>query len=197
MTMHLNIEAEMQTDRRRNEPVRPLNLALQGSGTHGAFGWGILDKLLEDGRIEIGGIAAISTGAINAVLYAYGVMRGGTGHARALLEQFWHAVSEKVAWLSPLDRGPVNMVFAPMEPLLCRWLEGMGQIFSPYEFNPLNANPMRELLRGLVDFEDLHRFRTVQLSLMATNVRTGAARVFSNRDMSVDAVLAASCLPTV
>ncbi len=197
MTMHVDIQRETRYLDRRNTPTRALNLALQGAGTHGAFGWGILDKLLEDGRIDIAGIAATSTGAINAVLYAYGTMRGGNDHARALLEQFWRATSEKAAWLSPIGRRPFAMMYAPMEPLLCLWLESLGQILGPYDLNPLNTNPMRDLLRELIDFEELHRFRTVQLSLTATNVRTGMPRVFSNRAIDVDAVLAAACLPTV
>ncbi len=197
MTMHVDIQGKSRLIYRRNEAARPLNLALQGAGTHGAFGWGVLDKLLEDGRVDVTGIAATSTGAINAVIYAYGVMRGGNNDARALLEKFWQSMSAKAAWLSALDRGPATMMLAPIEPLFCRWLEGMSQIFRPYDLNPVNTNPMRDLLRDLVDFEELHRFRTLQLSLTATNVRTGVARVFSNREISVDAVLAASCLPTV
>src|SRR5215468_8646347 len=103
--------------------IKRVNLALQGTGAHGAFGWGILDKLLEDGRIDIDGITATSAGALNAVVYAYGHMKGGKEAARAQLETFWRKASDQAIW---------------GHPAAWRWLGPLTQVMSPYEFNPLN-----------------------------------------------------------
>jgi NTE family protein len=189
MNAHLPIAAEDAKAGRSN-----LNLALQGTGAHGAFGWGVLDKLLEDGHTRIEGIAATGAGAMNAVVYAFGQMKDGRDGARALLEQFWKKTSTRSTWLNPMHRTPMS-IFA--EPLARRWLEETAQFLSPYEFNPLNFSPMRAVLEETVDFGLLHRYDDVKLALAATHVRSGKARIFTNRELNADAVLAASCLPTL
>ncbi len=177
--------------------VKIINLALQGGGAHGAFTWGVLDRLLEDERIAFEGISATSAGAMNAVALAYGFTEGGREGARKTLANFWRGVSHAAA-LSPLqptpldrathnhsmDMSPAYMVFD----LLTRSL-------SPYEFNPFNYNPLRGVLEQMVDFERLRAASAVKLFLCATNVRTGKIKVFGNDELSVDAVLASSCLP--
>ncbi|MEI9887097.1 MAG: patatin-like phospholipase family protein [Rhizomicrobium sp.] len=197
MNVQADIAASSRRLQRHNLPRRALNLALQGSGSHGAFGWGILDKFLEDGRVEIDGISATSSGALNAAVYAYGNMKGGKEGARAALETFWRKVSEKSGWAGPLAKTPLGLMFAAAEPLSHHWFEGLIQALSPYEFNPLNINPLRGVLESVVDFTELHRCKATELSVCATHVRSGRARVFSNRQITADAVLASACLPTL
>ncbi len=197
MTLHSDIAAESKRVQRRNGPARALNLALQGAGAHGAFGWGILDKLLEDGRIDIEGIAAASAGALNATVYAYGNMKGGKEGARALLESFWRAASNSTAWLAPARRPPLAAMFQTVEPLAWRWFEHLTQVMSPYEFNPLNLDPLRGVLESVVDFGLLRRCRTTALAICTTHVRSGRGRIFTTREITPEAVLASTCQPTL
>jgi len=176
---------------------KPVNLALQGGGSHGAFTWGVLDRVLEDGRIRIEAISGTSAGAMNAVVLADGLVRNGVDGAREALADFWHEVSWAAAQ-SPIQRNPVNV-------LLGDWgLENspsylffdlLGRLASPYELNPLNIDPLRKLLAKHVDFDRVNRCDQIKLFVSATNVHTGQARVFSARDVTADAVLASACLP--
>lgn len=160
-----------------------INLALQGGGSHGAFTWGVLDRLLEDGRLEFEGLSGASAGAVNAVLLADGWLEDGRSGARAALARFWNRV------------GTVSGIFgtAPLGP----WIELFTRTLSPYQFNPANLNPMRQLLGELVDFERLRYSDRFRLFLSATNVRTNRVRIFHGRDVTVDAVMASACLPSV
>jgi NTE family protein len=181
----------MQADKR-------VNLALQGGGAHGAFTWGVLDRLLEDERIGFDGISATSAGAMNAAVLAYGLSVGGREGAKKALASFWRRVSHAAAF-GPLQPTPLDRVFGN------RSLESspafvlfdlMTRLFSPYQFNPLNFNPLRQVLEQTVDFEAIRRVECpVKLFLSATNVRSGKVRVFDNMDLTVDAVLASGCLP--
>ncbi|WP_455288980.1 patatin-like phospholipase family protein [Cupriavidus necator] len=177
--------------------IRRINLALQGGGSHGAFSWGVLDRLLEDERIEIDGISGTSAGAINATILAYGLASGGRNGARRALEAFWHSISD-LGRLSPMqptwvDRmaGNGNLSASPM------WhvFDYFTRFFSPYELNPCNVNPLRDLLSSLVDFEVLKNSQNVKLFLCATNVLSGRLRVFSIDEICIQAVLASACLP--
>ena len=176
-----------------------VNLALQGGGAHGAFGWGVLDKLAEDGRLDIEGLSASSSGSMNAVVYAQGRMRGGQDGAREALEGFWRKVSEAGALYSPVRSTPwdralgIGLEHSPGY-LLFQALTGA---FSPYQFNPLGFNPLREVLEKSVDFEAVHACDCVELFICATNVRTGQPRIFRNREVTLDAVMASACLPTL
>ncbi len=177
---------------------RKINIALQGGGAHGAFGWGVLDKLMEDGRLEIDGMSATSAGAMNATVYAYGYSSGGRDGARAMLEQFWRKVSDAGRVSSPIQSTPIDMwlkAFGIKEPLAYRAFEFMTHVYSPYEFNPLNLNPLRDVLAEIVDFEKLQRCNETTLRLCATSVRTGKPRIFRNHEITPDAVLASACLP--
>ena len=180
--------------------VKPINLALQGGGSHGAFTWGVLDRLLEDGRVVFDGICGTSAGAMNAVLVAHGLMHGGADGARATLANFWERIGKLGAALNPLAAlaGGNPLANAGTSPLLAtqQWaMESLTRTFSPYQFNPLNLNPLRDLLASCVDFEALPRCDKVKLFICATNVRSGKVRIFDNAAMSADAVMASACLP--
>jgi len=178
--------------------VKAINLALQGGGAHGAFTWGVLDRLLEDGRIEIEAISATSAGAMNAVVAAYGLAEGGPAGARKTLMNFWRRISHAAANgpLQPtwFDRMTGNRSLE-LSPAFITF-DLMSRLFSPYQFNPLNYNPLKDVLEQSVDFE---RLRThccpVKLFLTATNVRTGKIKVFDNDALTSSAVLASGCLP--
>jgi len=172
---------------------RLLNLALQGGGAHGAFTWGVLDALLEDGRVAFDGLSGTSAGALNAVVMAHGWMEGGREGARAALRRFWTTLGDTM----PLDvtrqdvDGGVHL--APMARLWMAW----SHYVTPAQFNPLDVNPLRALLAGQVDFERLRRHAPFRLFVAATHADSGRLRLFDTRELSVEAVLASSCLPTV
>lgn len=175
-----------------------INLALQGGGAHGAFGWGVLDMLLEDGRIEIDGLSATSAGAMNAVVYAYGKMVGGKAHARELLELFWNRVSRAGRTASPYQQTPFDLWmegFGVKEPVSYRFFEALTRTFSPHQLNPLGFNPLRDVLTSVVDFDALRACRCTRLRLCATNVKTGKPQIFTNEMMSPEVVQASACLP--
>jgi NTE family protein len=185
--------------RRHPRHVRTVNLALQGGGAHGAFTWGVLDKLLEDDRIWIEAISGTSAGAINAVVLAQGLHEGGAAQARIRLREFWKALSDS-ARLSPIQRPPHARLTGDWS-LAASPLYAMVEIFSrltsPYERNPLNFNPLRKLLAERVDFAKVRACHEVELFIAATNVRTGRGRVFHREEASLDVVMASACLPTL
>jgi NTE family protein len=178
---------------------KPVELALQGGGAHGAFTWGVLDRLLEDDRIRIEGISGTSAGAMNAVVLADGMDRGGKAGAREALERFWRGVS-RAALFSPIQR-------TPLDRLLGRWtldaspgyhfVEMLSRLISPYDLNPLNLNPLRDLVASLVDFEHVRHATGIRLFVAATNVRTGRLKIFRREEMTADMVMASACLPFV
>lgn len=175
-----------------------VDLALQGGGAHGAFTWGVLDRLLEEDWLKIDGISGTSAGAMNAAVLADGYAAGGAEGARAALTAFWKKVSD-AARFSPFQRGP-------MDRLLGRWsldsspmfvaMDLMSRLFSPYDLNPSGGNPLRTILEELIDFERL-RTSPVRVFVTATNVRTGRGRVFRNAEVTPDVLLASACLPTL
>jgi NTE family protein len=176
---------------------KAINLALQGGGAHGAFTWGVLDRLLEDGRLVIDGISATSAGAMNAAVVAQGLLAGGPAAARRDLEQFWRRVSLMAA-ASPLQQswfdrlfGGYGLEFSPSYQMF----DFMTRVLSPYQFNPSDINPLRELLVDSIDFERLRAGGGIRLFVAATNVRTGKIKVFESRELSASALLASACLP--
>lgn len=170
----------------------PLSLALQGGGAHGAYSWGVLDCLLEDGRFDFDGLSGTSAGAMNAVVLADGLMWGGRQGARVALEHFWHAVSASVPMeLSIPNLTGEGVALLPATRMMLNWT----QYLSPYQLNPLNFNPLRDILREQVDFAGLARHSPLKLFIAATNARTGQLRLFRNSELSLDAVLASACLP--
>ena len=181
-----------------DRPPISVDLALQGGGAHGAFTWGVLDRLLEEPWLRIDGISGTSAGAMNAAVLADGHAAGGAEGARAALEAFWRRVSG-AAQLSPLRRTPLDV-------LLGRWtldyspafiaMDLASRLFSPYDLNPGGSNPLREILAESIDFERLAR-APIQVFVTATDVRTGRGRVFPNREITPDVLLASACLPTL
>ena len=175
-----------------------LNLALQGGGSHGAFTWGVLDRLLEDGRIRIDGICGTSAGAMNAIVCAYGNMQGGPEKARELLHDFWQKISSAGARYSPLRSSPFDAMFNDaVRHASYAMFDTMTRAFSPYQLNPLNFNPLREVLEDVVRFKELKGCKDMRVFVCATNVRTGKPKVFHNHEVTADAVLASACLPTL
>jgi NTE family protein len=175
-----------------------INLALQGGGAHGAFTWGVLDHLLDDGRLTIEGISGTSAGAVNAVMLADGLKRGGPDEARKRLADFWRAASLG-GELPPLQRAVTDRLFSllPNEgsPTF-DWLNAWSKYLSPYDFNPLNINPLKDLAERFVDFEGL-RSDPRQIFIAATNVQTGRLHIFPHDKISAEAVMASACLPAV
>ncbi|MEP4030278.1 patatin-like phospholipase family protein [Roseibium polysiphoniae] len=174
-----------------------INLALQGGGAHGAFTWGVLDWLLEDNRFHIDGLTGTSAGAMNAVVLASGYQENGAEGAREKLDQFWWEVSQQ-AFLSPIKRSPIDVAMGQwsldFSPSYLAF-DLMSRFSSPYEFNPLNINPLRDVVDRVVDFDRVHQCQGLRLFVAATNVYSGKIRVFSERDVNLDAVMASACLP--
>jgi NTE family protein len=179
------------------EPIL-IDLALQGGGSHGAFTWGVLDRLLEEPRLHIAGISGTSAGAMNAAVLADGWTQGGADGARAALDKYWQRVSRAAAF-SPLQRSPLDR-------LMGRWtldaspayiaMDLMSRVLSPYDLNPLGLNPLRNILAESIDFDRLGR-SPIKLFITATSVRTGRGRIFRNGEITPDVLLASACLPTM
>jgi NTE family protein len=184
---------------RRRDSRKPINLALQGGGAHGAFTWGVLDHLLEDGRLRIDGISGASAGAVNAIILADGLARGGPEAARQRLAEFWRAASFDGS-LPDAQRAVIDrlMSFIPaVSSPVQAWVDVWGRFLSPYDLNPLNINPLKDLIDRFVDFEAIRNCQELRLFVSATNVHTGHLRVFSREEISADAVMASAALPHV
>jgi NTE family protein len=187
-----------QTDARHHKGRKRVNLALQGGGAHGAFSWGVLDRLISDGRIFIDGLSGTSAGAMNAVVFTDGFIRGRKGRAVDSLHTFWRRVSEGA--LVPMTLANTfsfnhswNMDEAPGYQLL----DAVTRMFSPYQLNPLDLHPLRDILRDMVDFTHLRAQPHIKLFVSATNVRTCKLKVFGTNELTVDTLLASACLPTL
>jgi NTE family protein len=173
-----------------------VNLALQGGGSHGAFTWGVLDRLLEEERLSFEGISATSAGAVNAVVLADGLAAGGREGARDALRNYWQKVSALSARgifkPSPVDKG--NSDFG-LEHSLGFWFLKMTYLTSPYQMNPFNHNPLKELLAEAINFERVRGQTALKLFLCATNVQTAKVKIFTGKELRVEHVLASTCLP--
>jgi len=188
---------------RRPSPTsaaKPVSLALQGGGAHGAFQWGVLDRLLEFGGLEITSITSASAGAMNAVALVSGLLEGGPEGARKTLEAFWRAVSqggargvfgENLVASLATDWFTNNPAYRYMEALTSQ------VAVSPYDFNPLNINPLRDILRDLIDFKAIREQTQVDLFVSATAVLTNEAKVFRAAELTPEHVMASACLPDV
>jgi NTE family protein len=195
----------------------PINLALQGGGSHGAFTWGVLDALLEDGRLGFEGISGTSAGAMNAVAMAHGLAQAEgksagdmRASARTSLKEFWDGVVAMGALqntISNANRVPFDLLFGGLAGLAGHASPGQmlsdavtgfwGKTFSPYQTNPLDINPLQDFLEQQIDFERLAAYKGVKVFVVATKVSTGKAEVFSGKRLSAKAVMASACLPTV
>ncbi|HYH43786.1 MAG TPA: patatin-like phospholipase family protein [Burkholderiales bacterium] len=171
---------------------KKLALALQGGGSHGAYTWGVLDRLLEDDRIEIEGLSGASAGAMNAVVLADGYTAGGREGAREALKKFWTKVSEKLG-----HHGIAAASAVPVPDPTARAYLYLTRFFSPYQLNPLNINPLRDIVAEHVDFERLRDRCAMKLFISATRVSNGALRIFPREELTIDSLLASACLPSV
>jgi NTE family protein len=176
-----------------------INLALQGGGSHGAFTWGVLDALLEDGRLEIEAVSGTSAGAINAAIMAQGWAVGGRAGARAALTRFWTDLGT-MAVASPIQRTPLDRLQGNWnldESPAALWSDLIQRTLSPWQRNPLNFDPLRDLLRQQFDAKAIHACRELKMFVAATNVQTGKVRIFTREELTIDALLASACLPNV
>lgn len=177
--------------------LKSINLALQGGGAHGAYTWGVLDRILEDGRLWIEAISGTSAGAMNAVVVADGLMRNGCEGAREALDDFWWEVSQ-AAQFSPIQRAPLDMFMG-------NWsldhspghifIDFLSRLASPYELNPWKFNPLQEVLEKVVDFNLIRSCNKTKVFISATNVETGRVKVFDRQGLTNDMVMASACLP--
>ncbi len=181
----------------RKPSGKRVNLALQGGGAHGAFTWGVLDYLLEDGRIGFAGVSGASAGAVNAVMLADGLARGGKNEARKRLAEFWRAASiggqlpaaqravlDRVLSMFPMGGSPMQL-----------FVDTVSRLMSPYDFNPLNINPLKDLIERFVDFDAIRRGTDLEIFVSATNVHSGRLRVFRREEVTADVVMASAALP--
>ena len=176
---------------------KPINLALQGGGAHGAFTWGVLDRILEDGRLQIAGISGTSAGAMNAVVLADGFSRDGPEGGRAALEHFWRCMGNGAK--------QSLMIRTPYDVLTGNWglennpmyqaLDALSRVASPYQVNPMNINPLRDLVEKNIDFNMVRRCTAFKLFISATNVESGNVKIFAREELTVDMVMASACLP--
>jgi NTE family protein len=201
----------MATRRQTRSPVLPsaappatqparlrVDLALQGGGSHGAFTWGVLDRLLQDETLEFGGISGTSAGAMNAVAVAAGLMEGGRLGARATLRRFWTRVGELTPFMPAPNPWAPPAAWLPLMPWASAWQDLWGAVLrsaSPYVLNPLNLNPLRGILQDTVDFERVRHCHKMALFIAATRVRTGELHLFRQDQLTADMVLASACLP--
>jgi NTE family protein len=190
--------------------VVPIDLALQGGGAHGAFTWGVLDRLLDERGLHYVAISGASAGAMNAVVFADGLLSGGRAGAQKALWAFWKAISRAAHGTHPADN-PFYAFFLTSGGEPPRWLtsspwaasmglwhtfaESLTRTFSPYQWNPFNINPLVDIVRSSVDFQRLKRTDDIGLFVSATSVQTGMLRVFRNSDLSAEVVMASACLP--
>ena len=175
----------------KNKPQK-LSLALQGGGSHGAFTWGVLDRLVETHSLNIKAITATSAGAMNAAAFAAGFAQAGSDGARQTLEKLWRTISEKGTAFSAFSATNTPMDMLPFGPFQAAM--AFASIASPYEFNPFDLNPLRDALDEVIDF-DAVRASPIELFLSATNIETGRVKVFAGHEITRDAVLASACLP--
>jgi NTE family protein len=181
-----------------SKTIKKVGIALQGGGAHGAFTWGVLDRLLEVDELVADAMCGTSAGAVNAVVCAYGLHIGGPEKAKELMEKTWRKIASSGNFLfkpGVMDKyfGNGDLYNSPGY----LWFNAVSQFMSPYNFNPFNYNPLRDILNDVVDFEELHLYNKKKLFICATNVKTNRAKIFTNKDITVDSVLASTCLPLI
>jgi NTE family protein len=189
----------MTTDSKHHKGRKRINLALQGGGAHGAFTWGVLERLMSDDRLFIDGLSGTSAGAMNAVVFTDGFVRGRQKGAIAALYNFWRRVSEGALIPMAMSKAlaPLHAGWNMDDTLGFHVLDAVTRLFSPYQLNPLDLHPLRDILNELVDFEGLRQHPEIKLFVAATNVRTGKLKVFRTPELSVEALLASACLPVM
>ncbi|MDR3151253.1 MAG: patatin-like phospholipase family protein [Holosporaceae bacterium] len=182
-----------------NDGKKRISIAMQGGGAHGAFTWGVLDRLLQEKDLVIEGVSGTSAGGMNAVATAQGIVEGGNEGGRQLLDKYWHVMSDagKSSIFKPgvmdILSGKYTMHNSPG----FLFFDFISKILSPYQLNPSGADPLKDVINQLFDFERLKNDDAVKVFLAATHVYTGKIKIFSNKDLCTDALLATACLPTI
>ncbi|MBL0941859.1 MAG: patatin-like phospholipase family protein [Alphaproteobacteria bacterium] len=182
----------------KNKEIKTVNLALQGGGSHGAFSWGVIDRLLEEENIRIEGITGTSAGAMNAAALGCGIIKGGNEGGREAMTSFWKTLSDHSADSNPFKKlkniiGSSNLDKSPLAILS----NILSQILSPYQTNPLNKQPLRDIINKTIDLKILRKSKDIKVYVCATNVQTNEVKIFDNNELSEDALLASACLPAL
>lgn len=189
-----------ETAMAKNAPKKKkISIGLQGGGSHGAFTWGVLDCLLEDGRIDIEGVSGTSAGGMNCLALCQGMAEGGNEGARKTLHRYWKAVSEK--------SGQIGIVPTPMDKYIGKYGISTNPLFmmmgmisknlSPYQWNPQNKNMLEDLIGEIFNFKKIAAYKDLKVFLCATNVRTSKLKIFTGAEITSQAVLATACLPSL
>ena len=176
---------------------KPINLALQGGGAHGAFTWGVLDYILHKEDLEIESLSGTSAGAVNAAVLISGFESAGRAGAREAMKKFWSSVSRPDfhAALNKALPNPMQKDWSLDKSPFFLWFDLLSRVSSPYQLNPLNINPLKSILEESINFDLINHCTKIKLFISATNVETGQAKIFHNRDVDVNVMLASTCLP--
>lgn len=176
---------------------KTINLALQGGGSHGAYTWGVLERILEEEDIAIEAISGTSAGAMNAAVLVNGFVKDGRAGAIANLRRFWEITSHYSSVFSPIQQNPIEQMqgWGLDNNLSYNFYDMLSRMFSPYELNPMNFNPLQQVLDEVLDLESMHACSVIKLFITATHVHTGQPRVFGCDEISVDVLLASACIP--
>lgn len=202
----LNMTKEQTAAQKTNQKTgvytdgkKHLSIAMQGGGAHGAFTWGVLDRMLQESDLVIEGVSGTSAGGMNAVATAQGIMQDGNEGARELLNKFWCMMSD-AGKVSPFKPGVMDILMGKYtlhnSPGFLMF-DFISKLFSPYQLNPAGTNPLKDLVNELFDFEKLQVYKDVKIFLAATHVYTGKIKIFGNKELCTEALLASACLPTV
>ncbi|MFN7709637.1 MAG: patatin-like phospholipase family protein [Holosporales bacterium] len=187
------------SERTGDKPRKKVAIALQGGGSHGAYTWGVLDALLEDGRLDIEGVVGTSAGGMNATATVMGLVEGGREGARSKLKELWTSIGE-VGRMSPIQPSPMNKAIKNFDissnPVFL-FMQQLNNMFSPYQLNPSNNHPLRPVVQKIFNFEKLSTTKEPKLFLCATHVATGKLKVFSGEELCEDALLASACVPNL
>ena len=185
---------------KQNSKQKTISLALQGGGSHGAFTWGVLDRLLEDGRFKIEGLTGTSAGGMNAVATCQGLMENGNQGARDSLRRFWEMINKSGKHSMLNNRGQIDKIMGNYTMYNSPGFvvfDYLSRIFSPYELNPMQIDPLKDVIMKLFDFDAIRRYKDCKVFLCATHVATGKLKVFESKELSPEAMLATACLPTI
>jgi NTE family protein len=200
---HLTKKAEAQVKTKKTETSggkKKISLALQGGGAHGAFTWGVVDRMLEDGRFDIEGLTGTSAGGMNALAVAQGLMEGGPQRAREVMREFWERISETGRHSSLNKRGMVDRMmnrYTMYSSPGFMMFDFLSRIFSPYELNPLEIDPLKDVIEATFDFPKLREYKDVKAYLCATHVYTGKLKIFPLDEIKAECLQATACLPTI
>lgn len=193
-----NEEMPQGANKKEQKPKKRVSIAMQGGGAHGAFAWGVIDRLLEEDDIIVDGVSGTSAGGMNSASIIDGLIHGGNAGARAKLDLYWKEMAELAKKISPYTMNPIDKAnkyynldhsFGPF--IMNFW----GSFLSPYQLNPTNWNPFREFVNNFFDFKAIRESKDRKIFLGATHVKTGRVKIFSNSEFCADALMASACLP--